>query len=595
MNPTMENAFANAKEVGIKESATKPTGRGTPVVGEVPRLSNADVHARRMARQENRGAAAVVIGESVITDYVEINEEQRGYERKLEPLKAKGSAMIPVEQVNMARADLEAKVRACEEELTALTAENPFIITAVAQREALRASARSDIQAFKQLDPANYDEEAVRKMLGNAVLTGTLKVSGGDYVAAVEDSVLQQLEGRVEDFFVAIKVLREEKNQERADRVKAYLLSDRKPKDGGESPLEAEKRKSGRVSFTRLRSGEGHRAFVPVFGKNKNEAGDRTGAEYFMGEVFVERQDGKPTVTKASRVGLAERVFYSYDRTKNGHRERGSVVVPSDLDKIQPIFLRESLQRQLVKDTESADRRDKANALATVENYPDAQTFNDFCFGGKPGRWIDNSEWIPEGRQRPSHVTYHLVSDGKQFQIGEAACDLKEIDEDFFGKYMVPTPLSTLSTDKRWLAKAANNREFERDWELRRAASKYPEVTFITKENLGNVFGLNGVDGMYAGGFRWDQTRNLKDRTDAPKWAYGGCIVERRGEKIHYSYTSPGVAENLLAEEQNAYPVADLPKWTRTVSKGMWTAVTRNGETVPNHLNSATKKPKSAE
>lgn len=591
----MTEAFVNlalASEEGKRGASpmAKPSGTTATATPAAPRLTSADVRARRLARLTSKADTTRIIDESVITDYVEISEERRGYERELEPLKRKSST-IPVEQLNSARANLESKIRSCDEELAALVGENPTIVAAVARREELRASARSDIQAFKRLDPTNFDRESVEGVLANAVRTGTLKVSSGSYVAAVEDSVLQELEGRVDYFLAAVKTVREEKKQERADRVAEFLLSDLKPKGGGDSPLEAEKRKPGRVSLTRLRAGEGERAFVPVPGSKKNEAGEKTGEEYFMGEVLFEQGDGRAVAVKASRVNLCEKVFFSYNMREDRSERRGVFALPSDLETLHPTFLREALQRQLVRDAESADRREKATLLATVELYKDTGTFADLRVG-EVGRWIVDAPWIPDGKQRETMVTFHVESDGKQFHIGEAACDLEEVDKAFFGSYMKPSPLAVLSTDKRWGALAAQNRPFERDWLLRRAASAIDgNVTFITRENVANFLGLGGVDGVYAAPARWEQRVKGGERSDAPRYVAIGFIGKRRGEKIHFSYGTPGVGEGVIEKEQDTYPVSDLPIMTRAVARAIWMSATRDWETVPDHLKAATPKP----
>lgn len=590
MSTIMESAFANTKEGKGGASPTKPSRTTATATPAAPRLTSADVRARRLARLTSKADTTRIIDESVITDYVEISEERRGYERELEPLKRKSST-IPVEQLNSARANLESKIRSCDEELAALVGENPTIVAAVARREELRASARSDIQAFKRLDPTNFDRESVEGVLANAVRTGTLKVSSGSYVAAVEDSVLQELEGRVDYFLAAVKTVREEEKQKRIDRVSAYLLSDLKPKGGGDSPLQEEKRKPGKVSFTRLRVGEGERSFVPVHGTKKNETGEPTGEEYFMGEVIVERRDDKPTVVMATRVRLTEILFFHYNREKDELQERGFITLPSDLERIQPNLLREALQRQFVRDAESADRCEKATLLATVELYKDAGTFADLRVG-EAKRWIVNAPWTPDGKKRETMVTFHVESDGEQFHIGETACDLEEVDKAFFGSYMKPSPLAVLSTDKRWGALAAQNRPFERDWLLRRAASAIDgNVTFITRENVANFLGLGGVDGVYAAPARWEQRVKGGERSDAPRYVAIGFIGKRRGEKIHFSYGTPGVGEGVIEKEQDTYPVSDLPIMTRAVARAIWMSATRDWETVPDHLKAATPKP----
>ena len=527
--------------------------------------------------------------ESVVTDYVEISEELLDYERELAPMK-KGRSSIPVEQLNSARARLDQNITQCNEDLASLRSNHgDGIISLAARREELRASARNLIRVVGALDPKNSDRNAVTEMVVRAVTDGVLSTSGSLYVASVEDPILQEAEARVADFLEAVKAVREEHRQEETKLVSEFLLSDRTPTGGGDSPLQAEKRKTGKVSLTRLRAGEGKRAFVPVHGSKKNEAGEPTGEEYFMGEVAVEMIDGEPTFTRATRVALCKKIFFTYDPREERTEQRGTFVLPTDLETLHPRFLRTAIERQLAKDGEAADRREKANLLAAVGNYPDAVIFDQFRYSDKPGRWIVHGTWTPEGREWESRVDYHVVSDGKRFHIADAACDLKEVDETFFGMYMEPTELSALSMDKRWLAQAATNREFEIGWVLRKEASKHTEVTFLDEDNVANAFGLNGVDGVYAGMFRWDQNRSLRDKTDAPKWTYGGCIVERRGSKIHCPYATPGVAERLLEKEQEVYEIADLPKWTRAVSKAIWVGATRDGKTIPEHLKPATR------
>lgn len=339
------------------------------------------------------------------------------------------------------------------------------------------------------------------------------------------------------------------------------------------------------MSLTRLKAGEGERAFVPVFGSKRDSAGETTGEEYFMGEALVERVDGKPVVTKATRVRLCEILFFSYDRGRNEIRERGVITLPSDFGKVQPNLLRDALQRQLVKDAESNERRQKATGLADASSYDDAVTFTDFRFGGKPSRWIVDAEWTPSGKQRSSKVTFHVVSDGKQFHIDEAACNLEEVDNGFFGMYVKPTPLSALQSDKRWLALAANNRQFECSWELRRAASQHESIIDITAENVANVFGVDGVDGIYASVSRWQQ--QTKDKSDAPKYVAIGYLVERRGEKVAYVYATSGTAAGLIEKEQDAYPVTDLPLMTRAISRAIWMTAMRDYSTMLEHLKPA--------
>ncbi len=569
MSTAMENAFASAKA-------------RTPIKSAPVRLTTADIRARRLARLAGSTASRTTIDESVVTDFVEISDELRSHERELAPLTKKGST-IPVDQLNSARAALETKIRECREELEAMSGEYPSIVSAAAKREELRASARNLIRTVGSLDPANSDGNSVREILAGAISNGVFKSAGDSYVAAVEDPILQEAEGRVEDFLAAIKSARQEQQQERTDNVQAYLLGDRPVVQGGRSPLQEQKDLPGRVSLTRLRAGDGERAFVPVFGTKPS-----SNEEYFMGEVLVERQaTGKVVAIKASRVRLCEILFFAYDRAKDELRERGVLALPSDLERVQPNLFREALQRQLVKDAESTDRREKAESLSAVATFNDAISFADLRVGEK-GRWIVNGEWTSAGRQRGSRVTFHVESDGKNFHIGAAACDLEEVDKTFFGMYTQPTPLSALGTDKRWLAMAAINREFETTWQIRKEASKREcDVTFITKENVAVALGLDGADGVYASIARWRQETK---GSDAPRDVAIGFIVERRGEKVAITYATPGTAEGLVEKEQGSFPLLDLPIMTRAVLRSVWMAATKDFGTVPEHLKPAAAK-----
>lgn len=578
MSTAMENAFANAK-ARTNANTAKPTAK-TPAV----RLTEADIDARRLARRLNRADTTKMTPESRVTQFVEVSEELRSHERELAPLTKKGST-IPVDQLNSARAELESKIGQCCEEIASLSEEFPGIVAKAAKREEIRASARNLIRTVGSLDPANSDKESDTGLLANAVNNGVLATSGGLYVATVEDPVIQEAEARVADFLDARKAAREEDQRKRADRVSAYLLSDRRPEGGGDSPLETEKRKPGQVSFTRLLAGDGERAFVPVFGTNQS-----SGEEYFMGEVLLERKADKVVAAKATRVRLCEILFFAYDRAKNEHREKGVLALSADMKQVQPNLFREALERQLVKDSESADRLEKANLLSAVESFKDVLSFADLRVGEK-GRWIVNAEWTPEGRQHASRVTFHVESDGKNFHIGEAACNLEEVNNTFFGMYTKPTPLSALSSDKRWLAMAAINREFETGWELRRAASKREGgVTFITKdtkEKVVDLLGLDGVDGVYASIARWKQ--ETREKSDAPRYTAVGYIVERRGEKVAITFATSGTAEGIVEKEQGAFPLANLPVMTRAVARAIWMAAMRDFGTVPEHLKAAAK------
>lgn len=569
MSTAMGNAFANAN-VTSKPSTKQPAVR----------LTTADIQARRLARLTGRADAVRTIDESVVTDFVEVSEELRAYERELAPLTKNGST-IPVEQLNSARADLESKINECREEIASLSGEYPGIVAMAAKREEIRASARNLIRTVGSLDPANSDRESVTGLLANAVSNSVLSTSGELFVASVEDPILQEAEARVADFLDAVKTAREEERRKRSENVQTYFLGDRPVVQDGKtlpSPLQVEKGLSGRVSLTRLLAGDGERAFVPVFGTNK-----LSGEEYFMGEVLVEHKAAdKVVATKATRVRLCEILFFAYDRAKNELREKGVLTLSSDMEKVQPNLFREALQRQLMKDTESADRREKADLLSAVESYKDAISFADLRAGEK-GRWIVNAEWTPVGRQQGSRVTYHVVSDGKNFHIGEAACNLEEVDKTFFGMYMEPKPLSALTSDKRWLAQAAINREFETGGQLRQAASKVEgDVTFITKDNVSQALGLEGVDGAYASVARWKQ--ETREKSDAPRYVAVGYIVERRGEKVAITYATLGTAEGIVEKEQGAFPLADLPVMTKAVLHAIWMAATRNFGTVPEHL-----------
>lgn len=574
MSTVMGNAFANAK-ANTQLPATKPTAKPPAV-----RLTAADIRKRRLARLTGRADAVQTIDESVVTDFVEVSDELRAYERELAPLTKKGLT-IPVEQLNSARAELESKINECREEIASLSGEYPGIIAMAARREEIRASARNLIRTVGSLDPTNSDRESVTGLLANAVSNGVLATSGDMYVAAVEDPVIQEAEARVADFLDAVKAAHDEEQRERARNVQGYLLSDRSIVQDGKtlpSPLQVEKGRYGRVSLTRLLAGDGEQSFVPVFGTNQS-----SGEEYFMGEVLVEHKVNNVVATKATRVRLCEILFFAYDRAKNQHREKGILAIPSDMEKVQPNLFREALKRQLVKDTESADRREKANLLSAVESYKDAISFADLRAGEK-GRWVVNAEWTPDGRQRGSRVTFHVESDGKNFHIGEAACNLEEVDETFFGMYTKPTLLSALNSDKRWLAMAAINREFETDWQLRQAASKVGgSVTFVTKDNIANLLGLNGTDGVYASSARWQQ--QTKERSDAPlRYVAIGYLVERRGEKVVVTYATPGTAAGLIEKEQGVFFLANLPIMTRAVARAIWMAATRDFGTVPEHL-----------
>ena len=573
MSTSMENAFANAK---VRTQATQtPAAKPAPV-----RLTLEDIRKRRLARLEGKDTTRIA-DEATVTEFVEISSQLLAYKREVEPLTKKGST-IPVEQLNSVRAIIEPKINACQEEMAWFVENYDDIITKAARREELRASARNTIRTIGALEPANSDGESVRELLTGAISNGVLKTDGNSHVAAVEDSVLQELEASVEEFLAAVKAAREEEQQERTDFVREFLLSDRPVVQDGKtlpSPLQTERKRPGRVSLTRFLAGEGERTFVSVFGTNQ-----MYNAEYFMGEVLLERQEtGKVAATMGSRVKLCEILFCSFDRVKHELRKKGVLAIPSELEKVHPNLFREALQRQLAKDAESADRYNKANFLSAVETFNDAISFADLRTGEK-GRWVVNSEWTPEGRQRGSRVTYHVESDGKNFNIGEAACNLEEVDKTFFGMYTKPTPLSALTTDKRWLAQAAINREFETNWQLHKAASQRDgAVTFITKENVASALGLEGVDGVYASSARWKQDSR---GSDAPRYTAIGYILERRGEKVAITYATPGTAENIIEKEQQgeAFSLTDLPLMTKAVARAIWMAATRDFGTVPEHL-----------
>ena len=575
MSTSMENAFANAK---VRTQATQtPAAKPAPV-----RLTLEDIRKRRLARLEGKDTTRIA-DEATVTEFVEISSQLLAYKREVEPLTKKGST-IPVEQLNSVRAIIEPKINACQEEMAWFVENYDDIITKAARREELRASARNAIRTIGVLDPANSDGESVRELLAGAISNGVLKLAGDSYAAAVEDSVLQELEASVEEFLAAVKAAREEEQQERTDFVREFLLSDRPVVQDGKtlpSPLQTERKRPGRVSLTRFLAGEGERTFVSVFGTNQT-----SNEEYFIGEVLLERKADKVAATKATRVRLCEILFFFYDKKKNEMREKGVRAIPSELEMVQPNLFREALKSQLAKDAESADRYNKANFLSAVETFNDAISFADLRTGEK-GRWVVNSEWTPEGRQRGSRVTYHVESDGKNFHIGEAACDLEEVDKTFFGMYTKPTPLSALTTDKRWLAQAAINREFETNWQLHKAASQRDgAVTFITKENVASALGLEGVDGVYASSARWKQDSR---GSDAPRYTAIGYILERRGEKVAITYATPGTAENIIEKEQQgeAFSLTDLPLMTKAVARAIWMAATRDFGTVPEHLKPA--------
>lgn len=575
-------------EIARQTTATARPGTTTePTRTPRPRLTKADIEARKLARLTGHADATKVINDSDVTLFVEISEELKKYEEKLEPMKKKGSNLL-IEDLNMARKELEPLISQCREEIADMKAENLGIIPLAAKREQLRASAQSDFQAFNRLDPMNFDRDSVSTLLTNAVQTGTLKIVDNSYVAAVDDSVLQVLEGRVARFFEDVKTAREIEKAERTDQVEKYLLSDYDVIQDGitlDSPLQAEKNRPGRVSYTRLKNDEGDRTFVPVHGTKLNEAREPTGEEYFMGEVLIERASGNRVATMASRVKLCEILFYQRDRNTRELVEKGVITIPSDLEQLHPKLLRDAIKRQMARDAEFDSRREKANTLSAAENYKDAVTFADFKNGaGK--RWVVNAPWTPKGKERSSQVITHVMSDGKNFWFGESAYDLEKLDKDFFGMYTQakPTPLSVLTTDKRFGSLAGLNRESEVACQLRREAKEHGNTTFLTKENVANALGLEGVDGVYAASTRLEQYTG-GERHDGPRYTYLGYNVERCGGKVAITWATPGTAEDVVGNELAiGYPLTDLPHRTKKILCGIWMGVMRDFKTVPDHL-----------
>ena len=555
------------------------------------RVTFEDIQARTLARRTKKMDTRVA-NNAVVTEYVNISAELLRAERDLEPLKHPKSLTIPVQEVNEERAKLEAVIRSCKEDLAWFKANYDDILPKVARREQLQASARNAIAAIKRFDPSNRNEEAEKDFLKNALENGVLTLSGDSYVAAIEgDEVLKDLEDEVDAYHDQVKTAREIARSERAEFVAKYLLSDYPVIQDGvslDSPLQAEKNRPGLVSYTRLRTTDkGERAFVRVLGTELNEAKEPTGRTYFMGEALIERVSGNLVVVKASRVPLCEIMFYQKDRNTQKLVEKGVITIPTDLENLHPKLLRDAIKRQMARDAEFDSRREKAKELSAAENFPDAVTFNEFK-NGEGKRWVVNALWTAtneRGKEEERRVIFHVESDGKNFHIGESAYDLERVDKDFFGMYVNPTPLSALTTDKRWLALAGLNRESEVVSQLRKEAKSHGNTTFITKETVANALGLEGVDGTYSGYTRWEQyTAGI--RHDGPRYTYLGYNVVRREGKVAITWATPGMAENVARDVLGeAYLLTDIHHpGAKTILRGIWMGVMRDGKTIPAHL-----------
>jgi hypothetical protein len=274
----------------------------------------------------------------------------------------------------------------------------------------------------------------------------------------------------------------------------------------------------------------------------------------------------------------------------------GTTVTATDLSGIWYDPLRQALEEDLRRETESAERRETADGLRDVSRLENPLTFSGLMDGGTGTVPVSISYEDPENNRRHT-VTFQVTGNGTTFSVSGTVPGTEDVIKrvkrdrqtrkivsskpfltDFVGK---ETPLGVMEQDPLWRLVRELNRSFERDWQLAREASQRNALS-VTAENLDGLTAVEGMDGVYA--VRATIRKNVADRGQKPEYRYNpvGYIVERKGLKVEILWAVTGTSVTFANDLRGELEVSNLPWRARLILGNVfWTIRKTDG---PEHL-----------
>ncbi|MDP3697205.1 MAG: hypothetical protein Q8R55_04215 [Candidatus Taylorbacteria bacterium] len=326
------------------------------------------------------------------------------------------------------------------------------------------------------------------------------------------------------------------------------------------------------------------------------------------GFVVLEHRNGKFLAVKASNAQAGRFYFTRPDRqAENGARvavksapeinQAGTTVTATDVSGVVDNHLRQALEEDLRRETESAERRETADGLRDISQLENPLTFGSLMEGEVGTVPVSISYEDPENNRRHT-VTFQVTSNGTTFSVTGTVPGTEETIKrvkrdrttrkivsskpflpDFIGK---ETPIVVLESDPLWRLVRELNREFEVSWQLTREAGQRKAIR-VSAENLDGLVSVeNGQDGEYA--VRATIRKNVADRGQKPVYRYNpvGYTVERKGSTVEIVWAVPGTSVAFANELRGVHEIGGLPWRFRLILGNLHWSVRKTD--APEHL-----------
>lgn len=323
------------------------------------------------------------------------------------------------------------------------------------------------------------------------------------------------------------------------------------------------------------------------------------------GFIVLEHRDGKFLAVKTSDVRTGRALFTVPDRETGARVARksapeinnsGMAVTPSNLEGVWYDPLRQALEEDLRRETESANRRETADELRDVSQLENPLTLTGIAEGGVGLAPVSISYEDPETGRRHT-VTFQVTGNGTTFSVTGTVpgteTTIKRVKRDRLTRKIVSskpflpdfigkeTPLAVLESDPLWRLVRELNREFEVSWQLDREAGQRNAVR-VSAENLDGLTAIEGTDGLYA--VRATIRKNTADRGQKPNYRYNpvGYIVERKNSKVEIVWAVTGTSAAFANELRGELEVSNLPWRMKLILGNVFWAVRKTD--APEHL-----------
>ena len=324
------------------------------------------------------------------------------------------------------------------------------------------------------------------------------------------------------------------------------------------------------------------------------------------GFIVLEHRDGKFLAVKTSDVRTGRALFTVPDRETGARVARksapeinnsGMAVTPSNLEGVWYDPLRQALEEDLRRETESAERRETADELRDISKLESPLTLTGVAEGGVGPAPVSISYEDPETDRRHT-VTFQVTGDGTTFEVTGTVPGTENVIKrvkrdrvtrkivgskpflpDFIGK---KTPVSVLETDPVWREVVRPlNRKFEGDWQLAREAGQHNAVS-VSTENLDGLTAIEGTDGFYA--VAATVRKNIADRGQKPEYRYNPVryVFERKGSKLRIDWAAPGTSAAFANELRGELEVSNLPWRAKLILGNVYWTIRKSD--APEHL-----------